>query len=409
MRFQSLLCALAGLLLAGGRVLAIGPNAFTEGPPPFDNGFADHTPDRDTDEPPKPSALYTSGEYLLWRIKKGPVDAPLLTTGDSATGGLLGDPSTQVLFGNRSLDYGTFSGGRLTVGYWLDCDRNLGIEGSGFSLERKVTRFSAASDAAGNPPLGIPARDPDGGEQRFLVSNPGPFFSPIAGSITFSSSSRLWGGDGNVSVNMWCTEGLRVDFLAGFRYLDLTEDLQDGVFESRIGVDKPLVGTDRFQTRNRFYGGQLGTRFAYHCCPLSVDLTGLVALGSTEQLLNITGTTLVSGTAAVSPGSFSGFVFSQPTNIGSSRHSDFSVVPQVKLKVGCDLGQHLRATAGYDFMYWTNVLRPGQQIDRTVNISQTPRDVGGNNQLIRAARPLPLNNKSDIWAQGLSLGLEYAW
>jgi hypothetical protein len=413
MRFNSLLCALVGWLLTASCVLALEPNAFTEGPPPFDNGFADHASDTDTDDgPPKPSALYTSGEYLLWWIKNGPVGAPLLTTGNptAANGGEVGDPSTRVLFGNRNLDYGAFSGGRVTLGYWLDCDRNCGIEASGFLLESKVIRFSGASDAAGNPLLVMPTRSPIGTENGFVVSTPGPVFTPATGNINFSSSSRLWGGDGNGSLKMWCSEVLRVDLLAGFRYLDLEEDLQDHVQRTLVGVDNSLAGTDRFRTRNQFYGGQVGTRFAYHCSPWSADLTGLVALGSTEQLLNITGSTLVLGTAAVRPGNFPGFVYSQPTNIGSRRHNDFSVVPQAKLKIGYDLGQHLRATAGYDFMCWTNVLRPAQQIDRTVNTSQTPPDtLGGNNQLIGAARPLPLDNKSDIWAQGLSLGLEFSW
>jgi len=118
----------------------------------------------------------------------------------------------------------------------------------------------------------------------------------------------------------------------------------------------------------------------------------------------------VYGTATAAPGFYPGFVYSQPTNIGSFHHDVFSFVPQVQFKLGYDLLSNVRATVGYDFLYWTNVVRPGQQIDRTVNISQTPPDAfGGVNQLIGAPRPMPLSNRSDFWAQGISAGLEFRW
>jgi hypothetical protein len=64
----------------------------------------------------------------------------------------------------------------------------------------------------------------------------------------------------------------------------------------------------------------------------------------------------------------------------------------------------VRLTFGYQFLYWSRVARPGEQIDRVINPTQIP--VFGGNQLLGPARPEPLFTTTDFWAQGLNLGLE---
>jgi hypothetical protein len=66
--------------------------------------------------------------------------------------------------------------------------------------------------------------------------------------------------------------------------------------------------------------------------------------------------------------------------------------------------EKLRATVGYDFIFWNGVVRPGEQIDRAVNLTQSP--VFGTGELIGPARPAPRFERSDFIAHGLSLGLE---
>ena len=68
---------------------------------------------------------------------------------------------------------------------------------------------------------------------------------------------------------------------------------------------------------------------------------------------------------------------------------------------------HIRAYVGYNFLYWTNVIRPGDQIDRVVDLTFVPNSIpvpfSGQN------RPQPLFKQSDLWAQGLQFGLELRW
>lgn len=66
--------------------------------------------------------------YLLWWVKPGPLPVPLVTTGSDLDPlpSVIGQPGTAVLFGNRNLEYGTFSGLRLTAGMWLTPEANVG-------------------------------------------------------------------------------------------------------------------------------------------------------------------------------------------------------------------------------------------------------------------------------------------
>ncbi len=66
----------------------------------------------------------------------------------------------------------------------------------------------------------------------------------------------------------------------------------------------------------------------------------------------------------------------------------------------------LRVFAGYDFLYLSNVLRPGEQIDRGINFSQTVQSVIAGNAVASGTRPAAMLVGSDFWAQGLHLGLE---
>ena len=63
---------------------------------------------------PSPCAprVWFEADYLLWWIRKSPVPTPLVTAGNvnDPLPGVLGQPSTVVLFGGKDIDYGTFSG-----------------------------------------------------------------------------------------------------------------------------------------------------------------------------------------------------------------------------------------------------------------------------------------------------------
>ena len=83
----------------------------------------------------------------------------------------------------------------------------------------------------------------------------------------------------------------------------------------------------------------------------------------------------------------------------------FTVVPEVGLKLGCQITSFLRLDVGYTFLWMSDVARPGNQIDTTVNRTQVPSSLAFG-PLVGPARPAFTFRESDFWAHGVSLGLE---
>jgi hypothetical protein len=321
-------------------------------------------------------------------------------------------------------DWSLLSGVRVTVGGWLSADNAVGLEWSGFLLPQVSKQYRFISDPNGNPVLGFRYLDTpasgNGPEDIFQASiGPGNAnaVGPFSGSLAVVSHLRLWGTEVNGVVGL--ADGpMRLQGLVGFRYLDLAEDLsfqlqstalndsmvffQGNAFPSPAAV----MTTDFFRTRNQFYGGQVGARGEYTMGNFIVSGTGKVALGGTHETIEVRGTSTLfpnpGPTMSVPVGQFAG-----PSNIGRRSHDDFAVVPEVELKLGYQLTNHMRATIGYNFLYISRVVRPGSQVDLVVNDSVNPVNGAFGVAPIDPSRlPQPLFNKTDFWAQGLNLGLE---
>lgn len=359
------------------------------------------------------SRVWGSVDYLLWWVKGTPLP-PLVTVGDpnvgfplTNTAGSLGQPSTQILYGGSPANFDATSGIRLNVGGWLDTGCTFGIEGSTFFLQNS-TSFKIASDAAGNPALYIPAINANLGEERaLLISDPLRGFN---GSVVSISDLQLWGLEANCLLNVLQLNRLSVLVLAGLRYVDLEERLTFANTTSDLLFPSTTTFIDQFNTRNQFYGGQIGSRVSWGDGRFSIDVSGKVAIGSTYQSVDVHGAITQSGAAAITPGTFRGGFFTQATNLGQATSNTLSVIPSVDLKVGYQFTKRLRGTVGYDFIWWSNVVRPGDQIDRNINLSQSPvfTPLGGGT-LAGPLAPAPQFNNSSFWAHGVSFGLEYRY
>jgi hypothetical protein len=351
--------------------------------------------------------FWVSGEYLLWWIRDSHLP-PLVTASPPASGGVLGQPGTVVLFGGPT-DNEERSGGRFRAGYWLDSQQTYGIEGSYFFLGSRSVNFTAGSAGAGSNVIGRPFFNAiTGAEDAELVSIPGV----LTGAVAANLSSRLQGAELNGVCNLCCGCRGRVDLLAGFRYLELTEGL--GITENlTVNPSVPVTGgtafriSDQFDTRNRFYGGQVGARAEFWSGNLFVNVRGLVALGGTDQVVAVAGSTVIAPPGQV-PTVANGGLLAQPTNSGHFTRDQFAVVPEVGVNVGYQVTEHLRAFVGYSFLYWSNVVRPGDQIDRAVNPTQLPVSAAAP-LLTGPARPVPLLRDTDFWAQGISFGVEFRY
>ena len=342
------------------------------------------------EEDPRACERWWAGcDYLLWWIKPQPIAAPIVAVNDLGNAPILGAPGTRILFGNQDQNMGSFSGVRPVLGCWLGADQTIGIEATGFWLGQQSQSFNFASSGA-TPAAAFPVISPVTGVP-FTV----PINGPAGGSIIITSESRLWGAEVNGILAGFGSGPWEVELLGGFRHVSLHErfDLANPFrFAPGAGDD----AFDLFECTNRFYGGQLGTRVGLRRNRLSADLSAKVALGSNHQEVNILGsdTSVVGGVPTVTT---PGGPFTSTSNIGRTTRDPFAVIPEVAFKAGFAVTNYLRATVGYDFLYWNQVVRPGSQIDSRVLPIGNPTGIPA------------LFNRTDFWVHGVSFGIELSY
>jgi len=401
---------------------------------PWDN-FDDYVPCDDCQQPTcgsccgnfcgPPGRVWFRGEWLYW-FSQGMHVPPLVTTGPSADQpGYLNTPGTTILFGNDRINGSGRSGVRLTTGVWLNAAQTVGVEGDWLWLATATTNFSAGS--ASNPILSRPfydlsptLADPSQivGQNVEQVSSPGV----IAGTISVDAQTRFQSAGLRMLINLCCSQqccgdpcsggfngfsGKRVDFLIGYRYARLADSLAINENLASLVATEPgsFLVNDSFGTQNVFNGLELGTIVQSYRGRWSLEGMWKLAVGSTHQTVNINGftTTTQNGVSTTDPGG----LLALSSNIGQYSRNQLSVIPQLGANLGFQLTPRLRVLTGYTFLFWSSVVRAGDQIDLNVNSRLLPNDtrpLAGDTQ-----HPQFTFQGNTFWAQGLNVGLEYRW
>jgi hypothetical protein len=326
--------------------------------------------------------------------------------------GALGEPGSFAFLGPGSADTPFQNGGRVSALLWFDRCQTCGIDGSFYGLEQ-VTHVLAA----GSP----------GNDGSLLLSR--PFFNantntqdadPIAipnvmgGALVVSMPRQFFGGDFDFRFahDVYCLVPSHLSLLAGGRFLSLTEKLNisEGVVEhseeAQGAFGNVYAINDYFSTYNRFYGGQVGVATDTDFGPVTLTINVKVAGGETLQTVKTEGSTLVfePATRTLSYDPSRGLLV-QPTNLGRFKRTAFGLVPEATVRVGWAFNSHLQAWVGYNFLYWSDVLRPGDQIDTTVNL----QPVNATNFNTGPHRPAILLNPTSFWVQGLTFGVQVSY
>ncbi len=393
-----------------------GPVFVSEGEPLFGHPFGFYG----ARGPHGPTGRFRANfEFLFWTIADDTAP-PLVSTSPQFAAGILG-PDTTVTFGD-DIGFSSFRGGRVSLGYWFSPSEQFGMEGSFFILNQQ--KRVHVDGSAGDPLYARPFYNAlTNQEDSELVSalNPLTGTNGLSGSVQVENVARLLGADLNFRGNLLsCTtkrcNSWHVDGIAGFRYLRLDEsltitenlqvqDLPPDLANRGLPAGGTIYLQDRFAALNNFYGAQIGLLTELRIKRWFVNLTGKIAFGATQQQVSISGTTTFGIPGAPSQ-TYPAGLLAQGTNSGTHYRTVFSIAPEFGVNLGYQLTDHCRLYVGYDILVWTNVARPGRQIDRNVNPSQLPT-VNGPGQLVGAPRPAYVNQDSTFWAQGLVAGLEW--
>ena len=167
--------------------------------------------------------FYWNADYLLWWLG-GMATPPLVTTSPAGTvqnaAGVLGQPGTSILFGGSDPDNDSLSGGRFSLGMWLDPCQSQGLEVHYFALGTQTASFGASDEDYAI--LARPFYNTVDGQQdaRLIV-----YDSLVSGSLAVTASTNFEGGEflfrRAVRHDCWG----ELDLFAGYRWLQLEDSL----------------------------------------------------------------------------------------------------------------------------------------------------------------------------------------
>jgi Putative beta barrel porin-7 (BBP7) len=349
--------------------------------------------------PPAPEALLGPGDALcrervwlsadfLYVSSSRTLLPPLVTTSpvgtDNSVAGILGRNSTSVAFGGNQLS-GLRAALRAEAGVRLtEC---WGIDGTFLYTDSARSRFESRA-VPGGTLLARPVVTA-AGESAVLIGQYQP------DDLSASASTRLIGGDVNLRRTLGRGKFGSWDLLAGYRYLSLRDAVRVANDNTTLpanifpgGAFAALTRnsiSDTFRSLNQFHGPQVGlatTQRLFDRLTLSARLG--VALGVTLTDTTLTGTTTANGVTAA------GGLLVAASNAGRHAHTAFAVLPSADVRLGYDVTDWLRLNVGYTFLYWNQVQRAADQIDR----STFP------------GRPAYPGDSSGYWLQGVTLGAE---
>ncbi len=369
-----------------------------------------------------PPQTWCTCEYLLWKFKEAPLPTPVLTEGDLALAppmipGALNAGGTSVVSPSQ-FNYNMASGGRLTLGGWFTSTRSIGMDCSGFVLQRQTSNFGiSSSQGAGlTQVLAVPYYDlATNAESAIVLSDPA--LNPA--TVSIQNRIFLWGAECNVLSQLFGNRWFSLGVLAGCRHLELTESLDYNVAITSTDLapnpSATFSSTDHFGTRNSFWGGQVGGRAEVRFDRFFANVTGKVAVGPMYEVVTANGTSTNNNNALGTTVTIPVGILVQQTNTGKASQDHFAVVPEVQAQVGVQIVRWLRLFGGYNFLYVSSVVRPGDQIDRNMNSANFPPGFlgvlppGSSSLPVAISQPfhpsIPLSTAS-FWAQGVNVGVE---
>jgi hypothetical protein len=334
-------------------------------------------------------------ELLYWWPQRQPL--PVLAV--RPPGG-----TSEVLLGGRAIDSQPSAGGRFAVGWSTNTEQTGGLEVVYFFLGTRTFKQNVRSFAGGTASeFGLPYTNAASGARELLtLARPG--FADA--HLTAFTSVRVQGWEVNSVANVLDEKSVKLNALIGWRYFQAHEGARLEAIQYRYDGRDVVRAADQFDAHNRFHGGQLGLHADVRRGLVFCEMTAKIAFGQNYEVVKTEAMTFFQpGGAGPASAIYGGSgLYVQPSNFGRTANGVFAVLPEGTFKFGFRLGDAGRVYVGYSFLYLSDAVRPGDQIDRTLNPAQVPLASG----LAPAFgdRPARIVQRGDFWAQGLVIGLE---
>lgn len=354
------------------------------------------------------SKTWLSTEALLW-FAKGQNSPVLATTSDQGVLPAVGAAGvTNAFGGGDGIDAGILPGFRLSGGMYLDdCDK-IGIGGRAYGIFSNANEFNASSD--GSTSLGIPfynvALIPPAEDAYLVGFNIDPTTPVAAGSANIRSDLDMIGAEGSIHLLLGRSKNHRFDMIGGYTFNKLKNSISvntqsTNLFTGDAIPDGTVFETnDLFAVENVFNGGHIGVLSSVVQSRVTLSTLTKVSFGNMRQTGAITGSTLQSGGGAPDA-TFAGGIFAQQSNIGTFSRDTFAFIPEVGVKLGYAIRPNMHFTVGYTLMMWSSVGMAGDQMDRSLDLTQVNGAAG--------ARPGHVFRDTTFWMQGVDLGLGWTY
>ena len=216
-------------------------------------------------------------EFLMWFARTGS-SPPLVQalTGPAASQAEFDVADARTLAGRGAFRYGLLPGVRLTLGGWVTPDQSVGVETSYVWFGTQSTH--AGYQSVPGSVIGRPFFDVADGRPSLLALARAD--GTVAGAANLSTRMRFDAGDANALFRGNAFFFDRVTWLAGFRYLNLNEDLTvSDLASSQVTTGVRSSSTDAFAARNRYFAPQVGVKAGFDYAGWTLDMTGKLAFG----------------------------------------------------------------------------------------------------------------------------------
>lgn len=333
--------------------------------------------------------LYGEADYLLgWTSPDTP---PALVT-TAGTVALTPLPTGTVLFGG-DVNGEARSGGKFTLGLWLDPCYTSSVEVSYLFLGDQSTAGQWSNP--GYAILARPYEDITTGQQASHVVV--DTASGQTGTLNVADTNRFYTIDAILRRNLYQWSAGRFDFLAGYRFARMSDDLLiDEAFNATAPVAAVTIH-DEFLAENRFHGVDLGFSTELRRNRWALRVLMKLGIGSTQSRMTIR------GASAYNTATYPIGLLALESNAGVYDRNVLSVVPELGVRLAYNFSPRLRGTVGYSFLYWNQVLRAGEHVPTSLNPDLFPPP------LIDDPPSNFAFHNSDFWVQGLTLGLDYCF